>query len=99
MEWPVSLKPLIVKGFSQKTSFPEDGRFPKSTLKPLSVKGFKPYCFPQSVDNFHQCPKGNDPIRPFFPDFPPQRWCMPGQIELIGLPTAAEILYGIGNPV
>ena len=68
-------------------------------VKPLISQGFQPPCFPHLVDNFHQCPKRNNTFGPFFQDFPAQGCRMFRQVQVICIPAAAEILYGIGYPI
>jgi len=65
--------------------------------KPLISKGFQSDGFPHSVDNFHQGSEGNHPVRPFFPDLPAQCRGVFRQVQIVGIPAAAEILHGIGH--
>ena len=57
MKYVNTLERNTVKAFSRNSFISENECLSKIGLKPLIAKGFNPYVFPQSVDNFHQCAK------------------------------------------
>jgi hypothetical protein len=72
--------------------------FVRSEFQPAMLYIFHAFfpkvSFPQSVDNFHQSPEGNDTVAPFYKHFFAEFPGVKFDIQIIRLSVLTEVLYG-----